>query len=386
MHWNGKRVEDGMMVQVHINEGIIDQVIPIADNDLADVAVPWISAGWIDLQVNGFGGYDFNGDATYSEDVIGVTNQLHKKGVTAYLPTVITGSFQRIEQALAMIAQTCHSNETVAKSVLGIHLEGPYLAEQDGPRGAHDLQYICDPDEQQFLRWQEAANGNIRMVTLAPEKQGAAAFIANLVEQGIIVSLGHTQASSEQIERAVLSGATVSTHIGNGAHPILPRHPNYIWEQLAEDRLWGCFIADGHHLSPNTLKAMLRCKRDKAILVSDAVKFAGMPPGEYASVIGGDVILHENGRLSTKNNPAILAGSAHSIPNGIENAMKYADISLADAIDMVTRRPAMAMGLQSHGRLEAGSPGNITLFYYDLTEGKIQVVETVVEGKSVYKM
>ncbi len=385
MHWIGKRIEDGAVIQVHVNKGVIDNVMPVPEKDMPAEPVPWISAGWIDLQVNGFRGFDFNADVPSQEDVLGVTKQLFHKGVTNYLPTVITGSFQRIHDALSVIAKTCDSNESVRHSVIGIHLEGPYLSGQDGPRGAHDLQYICNPDWQQFQRWQEAAQGRIKLVTLAPEKPGAIPFISTLVGQEVVVSLGHTQASSEEIQAAALAGATMSTHLGNGAHPILPRHPNYIWEQLAEDRLWGCFIADGHHLSPNTLKAMLRCKKDKAIIVSDAVKFADLPPGEYSSVIGGEVILHESGRLSTKSNPAILAGSAHSIPRGIENAVKYAGVSLSEAIDMVTRRPALALGLQEYGRLETGAPGNMTLFTFNPEIGTVRVEETVLMGKSMYK-
>ncbi|MFC5401333.1 N-acetylglucosamine-6-phosphate deacetylase [Cohnella soli] len=384
MKWIGKRVEDGAIIQVNVINGVIETVTQLAESDLPNEPVPWISAGWIDLQVNGLAGFDFNSEHPSEEDVLGVTNQLWKLGVTNYLPTVITGSSRRISDALTIIAKACESSEEVRNSVLGIHLEGPYLAEQDGPRGAHELQYICDPDVDQFHQWQQAAGNQIKLVTLAPEKQGAVDFISKLVQEGIVVSIGHTQASTEQIEAAVVAGATVSTHLGNGSHPILPRHPNYIWDQLAEDRLWGCFIADGHHLSPNTLKAMIRSKGDKAILVSDAVKFASMPPGEYTSVIGGEVVLHESGRLHTKHNPSILAGSALSVPIGIENAIKYVGLSLVEAIEMVTKRPAAAMKLEHYGSLQKGAPANMTLFSFDPNEGKVRVMETVLAGRSVY--
>src|SRR5690606_7360590 len=131
-----------------------------------------------------------------------------------------------------------------------------------------------------------------------------------------------------------------STHLGNGAHPLIQRHPNYIWDQLADDRLWAGLIADGHHLPPNTLKAMLRAKQDKAILVSDAVRLAGMAPGRYHNEVNGEVELHENGRLNTVANPDILAGSASSLADGIANVVGWGFVSLAEAIEMVTIRPA----------------------------------------------
>ncbi|SDM82795.1 N-acetylglucosamine-6-phosphate deacetylase [Paenibacillus sp. yr247] len=168
---------------------------------------------------------------------------------------------------------------SVYKSVIGIHLEGPYVSEEDGPRGAHDKAYVRDPDWEEFAQWQEASGHRIRLVTLAPERKGAIHFIKMLKEAGVAVSIGHTCASLDVLEQAVAAGATLSTHLGNASHPVLPRHPNYIWNQLAEDRLWGTFIADGHHLSPAVLKAMLRAKRDQKAKVKGY---------EYSSHIGID--------------------------------------------------------------------------------------------------
>ena len=329
-------------------------------------------------------GFDLNEDETSYKDVAGVTKHCLQTGVTQHLPTVVTGSDKRIHHALSVIAKACDTDETVRNSAVGIHLEGPYISEHDGPRGAHNVKYVCNPDWDQFQRWQESSGGRITMVTLAPEREGAMSFIAKLAGQGIVVCLGHTMASTEQIEQAVQAGAASSTHLGNGAHPILARHPNYIWDQLAEDRLYGSFISDGHHLSFRTLKAMLRAKGDKAILVSDAVKFAGMSPGEYASIIiGGNVVLGANGRLSTKSNPNILAGSANTIPEGIGNVVQWTGFSLKDTVDMVTARPAKLMGLDHHGRMLEGFKANLTLFSIQ-PDGKARVEESVLNGKSAY--
>ncbi|RTE10789.1 N-acetylglucosamine-6-phosphate deacetylase [Paenibacillus whitsoniae] len=380
MKWKGRLADTGTYVEITAEESVIRSVTEIGEQE----NVPWISPGWIDLQVNGFAGFDFNGEVTTAEDVIGVTNAMLARGVTTYLPTVITGSSRRISQALTAIAEACDSSEMVGACVPGIHLEGPYLSEEDGPRGAHDKAYIRNPDWTEFAEWQAASGNRIRLVTIAPERDGAIPFIGKLAESGIVVSLGHTQATTEQIEAAVQAGAVLSTHLGNGSHPMLPRHPNYMWDQLANDGLWATFIPDGHHLAPNVLKAMLRAKREKAIFVSDCVKFGGMPPGRYESNIGSDVELHSNGRLTTAANPDILAGSAQSLDWGIAAAVQLAGISLGEAIEASTIRPATVMGFSRLGRLAAGMAANLTLFDYPASGGKLHVRETVLNGKTVY--
>lgn len=382
MNWQGKLTTTGEAVQIETESGVITGVVPLAQTN---TRLPWVSAGWIDLQVNGFGGYDLNAEQTTIKDIEGVTRTLHAKGVTTYLPTVITGSFERMQQAMTVIAEYCRTKQYAGDSIMGIHMEGPYLSSEDGSRGAHPREHTRDPNWEEFLRLQDAAEGRIRMVTLAPERDGAAAFIERLADAGIVAAIGHTMASAEQLEEAVRAGAMLSTHLGNGSQPMLPRHPNYIWHQLAEDRLWATFIPDGHHLAPPVLKAMVRAKREKSILVSDTTQFGGMSPGEYASLIGGKVVLRKDGRLHTAANPDILAGSAASLDTGIANAIRYTDMTFAEAIEAATLRPAKVMQDSRAGRVEVGSPANLTLFDYDEQGGIIAVRETVVSGESVYK-
>ena len=148
----------------------------------------------------------------------------------------------------------------VGQAMEAFHLEGPYISPDDGPRGAHPARWVRPPDLEEFRRLQDAARGNIRLVTLSPEWPQAPRFIEAIVQQGVVASIGHTRASSEQISDAVSAGATLSTHLGNGADAVLPRHPNYLWEQLAEDRLAASFIVDGFHLPPSFLNVALRAK------------------------------------------------------------------------------------------------------------------------------
>lgn len=380
MKWKGKRYDTGQCVEVSAVDGKIAAIDPIPH----DERLPWLSPGWIDLQVNGFTGFDLNGETTTPEDVLGIAKALFACGVTSYLPTVITGSFKRIRQALTAVKQACESGDDAAEAICGIHVEGPYISGEDGPRGAHDRRYIRDPDYEEFARWQEAAGDAIKLVTLAPERPGSPEFIRQVTATEVKVSIGHTMASAAQLEAAVSAGATLSTHLGNGAHPLLPRHPNYIWDQLADDRLHAMFIADGHHLPTSTLIAMIRAKQGRFIIVSDCVKFGGMAPGVYTSLIGSEVELLPNGRLQTVDNPAILAGSAQSIDRGIENAMKLAGISMKEAIDAVTIRPAAAIGLRHIGKLEVGADASFTFFDYSEDEGNLTVLKTVLKGQAVF--
>ncbi|WP_020615106.1 N-acetylglucosamine-6-phosphate deacetylase [Paenibacillus daejeonensis] len=379
MDYQGRRIDTGEPVEIEVQDGVITAIHKLTEDP---GHLPWVSSGWIDLQVNGLAGYDLNSERVTSADIEGVTRALHARGVAAYLPTVITGSDDRIKQGLRALADYCNSGAYGASSIIGLHLEGPYLSSEDGCRGAHDRAYTRNPDWEEFQRFQEAADGRIIMVTLAPERPGSLPFIEKLAEAGVVVAIGHTMATGEQLDAAIRAGATLSTHLGNGSQPHLPRHPNYIWDQLADDRLWATFIPDGHHLAPHVLKAMQRIKREKTILVSDCVKFGGMPPGRYHSLIGSHVELEANGRLSMVEHPAILAGSASTLDMGIAGAVAYTDMSLAEAIEAVTIRPAQVLGRPLLGMLETGAQASFTPFTWEEASASIRVVDTITDGMS----
>ena len=351
----------------------------------ADPALPLVSPGWIDLQVNGCFGYDFNKAGVQSGDISKAASKLHSCGVTKFLPTIITNSPERMAASMIAVDQACRENPITAASIPGIHLEGPWISDQDGPRGAHEPAYVRDGSLSEWEQLQQAAGGRIRKVTLAPERNGALPLITQLVEQGIRVAIGHSNADHAAILAAADAGASISTHLGNGSHPMLPRHHNYIWEQLAEDRLYAGLIADGHHLPPAVLTAMLRCKGEKAFVVSDCVSLAGLAPGEYSDEIGSVVVLAENGRLSMKSTPDILAGSSATLLQNIEFLTGTLKLALKDAVTLVTRRPAAAMGWPDSGTLAASKSADLTFFDFDFNAGKIKVRQTVVAGISVYQ-
>jgi N-acetylglucosamine-6-phosphate deacetylase len=343
----------------------------------------FLSPGWIDLQVNGFAGVDYNDPSTSHEEIGRSIRAIFKTGVTRFFPTVITGSPGNMIGALRNLAA---AKETIGEgsAMEAFHLEGPYISGEDGPRGAHPARWVRPPDLDEFRRLQDAAQGNIRLITLAPEWDEAPRFIESVVRQGVIVSIGHTGAAPDQINAAVNAGATLSTHLGNGAHAVLPRHPNYIWEQLADDRLAASFIVDGIHLPQSFLRVALRAKGlERSILVTDAVMPAACAPGRYK--LGEvDVELHTDGSVRLWGG-ARLAGSALTMCQAIENVMQLAGVPLTGAVTLATRNPARIGRIASRQRgLNTGERADLVRFRYDEAANQIEVLETYLNGSLVY--
>jgi N-acetylglucosamine-6-phosphate deacetylase len=346
--------------------------------EIPGAAASWLAPGWIDLQVNGFAGVDYNDPLISREQVVRSICALFASGVTRFYPTVITGSPERMESAVRNLARV--ENEAIE----GFHVEGPHISAEDGPRGAHPREWVRRPDFDEFLRWQDATGGRVRIVTLSPAWSDAPRYIENVVDAGVVASIGHTDASPAQIAEAVAAGATLSTHLGNGAHSVLPRHPNYVWEQLAEDRLMAGFIVDGIHLPASFVKVALRAKGvSRSVLVTDAATPAAAPPGRYR--LGElDVELTPAGRVVLAGTDR-LAGSALRMDRGVENLMRLAGLSLADAVAMATVNPARAGNVpeRSQGLLE-GDRADLVQFRYDAEEKKIEVTGTWISGERVY--
>lgn len=325
------------MVQLEIAGGSVQSKVYL---DKPPEGNMYIGPGLVDLQINGFAGVDFNQSPIREADFLKVINALTKEGVTSIFPTIITNADAAIIALLENIDQLCNNNSTISNFVGGIHLEGPFISPQAGARGAHDAQYIKAPDWELFQRFQKASGNRIKITTLSPEWENINAFIKNCVQENIIVAIGHTVANPEQIRSAVEAGATLSTHLGNGAPLSLPRNSNFIFEQLAADQLHASIIADGFHLPDAFLKIALKMKADKAILVSDSTSFAGMEPGIYHSHIGGKVVLQKNRRLATFDNENILAGAAVSLLDCVNKLLTsdLADLSRAWSLASVNPR------------------------------------------------
>lgn len=343
----------------------------------------WVFPGFVDIQVNGFGGHDFNAAHPTPDAAAGVTGALWRHGVTRFCPTICTASHEQMVAALRAVARACDEMDWVDRAVAGIHVEGPYISPEDGPRGAHPADHVRAPDWAEVQTFQEAAGGRIRVLTLAPERPGALELIERLSRAGIVPAIGHTNATREDISAAVVAGARLSTHLGNGAHATLPRHPNYIWAQLAEDGLWASLIVDGHHLAPEVVKVFARAKDpDRCVLVSDAVWLAGQPPGTY-QFLGGPVELTPGGKVRLAGTD-YLAGSVLDLAAAVANTVRFAGLGVADAVGMATRRPATLLGRPDLGSLVPGSCADVVLARWSPGDERLQVVQTVVGGAIVY--
>jgi len=380
-YYKGNHWVTGESLKIEVDHGTIVACEPSShEGDL------WIAPGLIDVQVNGIGGFDLNGLDTSVQTVKDVVRVLHEGGVTRFCPTIVTGTKERILHCVRTIAEACSTDPLVNHAVIGIHVEGPFISSVEGPRGAHNKDWVREPDWNEFLEWQDAAQGRICKVTLAPEVPGAIEFISKLTQSGVVAAIGHCDASEQDIQKAVDAGASMSTHLGNGAHPLIKRHPNYIWSQLAQDRLWAGLIGDGHHLPMSTLKVMLRAKGRKAIITSDAVSLAGMPPGSYETHINSAVILEPNGFLHLARTPDILAGSATPLYKALGHIAQQGVCSIGEAITMSTLHPAELFGLdkQGVGTIDVGSQADFIIYSYSDEHGLI-IHRTISKGVIVYE-
>jgi N-acetylglucosamine-6-phosphate deacetylase len=333
----------GEPVAITLDSGRIVAVGPQSYSK-PDTVADWIAPSFFDIQVNGALGISFNLPTLTTDDVHRIADKVQSHGVGGFCPTLYTTDSAAFEHGFRTLLQVCNEVAALNRLMPAFHLEGPFIAAEDGPRGAHPRGHVREPNWDEFARWQDAAGGRIRLVTLAPELAGALPMIERMTEMGIIVAIGHTAATAEQIRSAIAAGARMSTHLGNGAHAVLRRHPNYIWEQLAADELWASFIADGHHLSESVLKCMLRMKTPaSSILVSDASALAGLPPGLYS--LGPDSFDVLPDRRVVIARSKLLAGAAVFLDTCVELVLNRRLATMADAIGMVAIRPRELLGL-----------------------------------------
>jgi N-acetylglucosamine-6-phosphate deacetylase len=371
------QVADGVIGEIRPAD--LSQSCDLGDRDLR------IAAGFIDIQINGYAGIDFNDPNTNSGDFGAATRQLWKAGVTAFCPTIITGSFDHIAKCISNLVRAADESPEFARAMVGIHVEGPFISTEDGPRGAHPKAHARKPDWDEFQRWQDVARGQIRIITLSPEWPGAFDFIERASGSGVVVAIGHTAAAPDQIAGAVKAGARLSTHLGNGSHAKIDRHPNYIWEQLANDDLWASFIVDGHHLPQSVVKCFLRSKGvGRSVLVSDAIAAAGNPPGRYRL---GDVEVEVTParRVCLPGTP-YLAGSVLDMREAVEKTAQFSDATLDDALRMASRNPAALLGFGGQsGEVVAERDADLILFRWDDEASTLDLAATIVGGEPVFR-
>ncbi len=383
---------DNSPIAVEIEKGIIKKIERL--KKLPDHTEPYfISPGLIDIQINGYSGISFALDGADNtpegsagltlSDVRKVTEGLWKEGITTYLPTLTTNSRELLTRNFAVLAKAM-KDESNLGSIAGFHLEGPYISPVDGYRGAHPKDMVRKPDWREFTEFNNSAGGKILIVTVAPEIEGAVDFIKKCHEKGIVVSLGHHNASALTVKDAIDQGAVLATHLGNGCATYINRHYNPIWPQLADDRLMISFICDGFHLPFEMIQVFYKVKgADKIVITSDITHYAGLPPGEYRIKTGETIIKTPEGQLRFSGQEGGLYGSAVTLSKAVGNLMKATGCDLAQAIQMSVCNAARLIDLQDRGTLEPGKRADIILF--SMNDHNMKIKKTIVAGKVVYQ-
>lgn len=309
-----------------------------------------ISEGLFDLQVNGYAGVDFNDpDLTPTQLDVALEAML-ASGVTQCLPTLITAHRDELVQRFAALDHAVNASRLGPSMVPGYHLEGPFLTAVDGYSGCHPQDAMCDPQISLIDQLEERLSRPILLITLAPERDGTQDFIAEMSRRGKTTAMAHSAAGFDVVRGAAAAGLTLSTHLGNGLPQHLPKLENTLLAQLSEPRLAACLIADGQHMSPQALAALVRLKRaSNCILVTDAVLGAAAAPGRYRFA-GMEVERTSDGAM-VQPGRVNLAGSALCLDQAVRNAAAWTGLPPPEAIAMASTSPrrAMARSLAHHG-------------------------------------
>lgn len=371
---SGRELAD---VVVTVDAGTVSDVRRRSAGERCDVELPdgVLVPGLVDAQVNGAFGVDFA--AARPEDWATVVRRLPETGVTAFAPTFITAPVDELAGSLRGVEKV-RADPPPGARVLGAHLEGPFLAPRR--RGAHNAAHLCDPDPQAVATLVDAASaGVLGIMTLAPERPHALQAIRRLVDAGVVVSIGHSDATAAQVAAAADAGARAVTHLFNAQRPLHHREPGVSGHALVDDRLALGLIVDLHHVVPDVVRLVWRAAGDRVVLVTDAVAAAGMPPGRY--VLGGEAVVVEQGRPPVRDSGTI-AGSGLRLDEAVKNSVALG-AGLPDAVDAASRRPADLLGRGDLGRIEPGSAADLTWLGEDLLARATWVAGAPVFGSVV---
>lgn len=303
-----------------------------------------MNAPYFDLQVNGFAGVDFQDPALTQAQLRHAVDALLRHRTGEILLTLITDRIDALAAKLAQIERYRAADSVIAGVVVGYHLEGPHMSALPGYFGAHPRELMTPPDGAAFDRLQAAANGRVRLVTIAPELPGSPEYIAHVRAAGARVAIGHSNASDAEIDAAIAAGLTLCTHLGNGVPMELPRHDNIIQRLLARDELTAVFIPDGLHVPPRVLKNFVRAKpRDRVLFTTDCMAAAGAGPGRFRIgrleiEVGADGVVREPGKPN-------FAGSSLTMDVAAVNVSAWLGWSAEEAGAACGERVRAALGL-----------------------------------------
>jgi N-acetylglucosamine-6-phosphate deacetylase len=352
-------MEDGKIQEIAARS----QVTVPKDAQIIDFPGALIAPGYLDLHIHGAAGYDVMDDSP--EALPAIERLLTRHGVTGYLPTTVTAPIETTVRALERLADAIENRSRAKQDKigraqpLGIHLEGPFISH--ARRGVHPSENLLPPHRAAFERLWQAARGHVRMMTIAPELEGAAELIAEAARRGVCVSLGHSDADFASAERGIEAGARHATHTFNAMRPLDHRDPGILGAVLTDSRVSADMIVDGIHLDPRIVRLLANVKGfDNTVLITDATAATGMPDGRYH--LGSFEVEVRDGRCTSNGK---LAGSVLTMDRAVRNLAAFADWSLSQSVAAATRNPARRVNFQGKGVLEAGADADFIILSPD---------------------
>jgi N-acetylglucosamine-6-phosphate deacetylase len=346
---------DGRWLRVTWSSG---RFVSVAPSDLAAPDEIWIAPAIFDPQINGYAGVDFQSDDLDEKDLLHAVSELRRSGCTRFLLTLITDDWPQLVARLERLKRFRDGAPALGHSIAGWHIEGPFLSPEPGFHGAHDPRCMIDPTPALMGRLRECVGSDPLLVTLAPERAGAISSIRAARDRGIVVSLGHTNASADQIQAACEAGATAFTHLGNACPRELDRHDNILWRVLDSPGLVASMIPDSIHVSPAPFRVLHRVLGfDRIAYTTDAMAAAGAPPGTYRFgamelEVGPDEVVRRPGRTH-------FAGSALKPIEGVRRAARMLGCSWREVWPGFSSRPASLLGLG--GGIAPGEPADFCI-------------------------
>lgn len=365
------RMTDGVFSEVGEHEPSTSDGIEVLSLSDEYCVLP----GFIDLHIHGSHGADTM-DATISS-LATMARNLPKEGTTSFLATTITQSIENIEEALENVSNYCTSvqQEAVAE-ILGVHLEGPFISTERA--GAQPHSHIMTPNQTLFDKWQKMSGHRIKLVTTAPELENGMEFVRNLKNQGVVASVGHSDAKYEQVKEAIEQGVTHVTHLYNGMRGLHHREPGVVGAALTHEELLVEMIVDGIHIHPAVVKSTFLAKgASNLVLVTDAMRAKGLNDGTYD--LGGQLVNVTDGKALLED--GTLAGSVLTMDQALRNMIEFTGCSLEDIVKMTSENPAKQLGVWNRkGSITVGKDADLTIIDKDLT-----VVMTICKGKVAYQ-
>ncbi|MDG3141857.1 N-acetylglucosamine-6-phosphate deacetylase [Streptococcus suis] len=344
-----------------------------SDGEVLDYTGQQIAPGLVDTHIHGFAGWDVMDNSV--EGMHAISEGLLSTGVTSFLPTTLTSSFSRLEEVSATLASV--ADEVKGAKIQGIYFEGPYFTEKY--KGAQNPAYMLDPSLDEFKQWQTAAGGRIKKIALAPERDGVEDFVKAVVNQGVTVALGHSNATYDEAKKAVDAGASIWVHAYNGMRGLTHREPGMVGAVYNIPGTYAELITDGHHVSPVASQILLREKGcDHVALITDCMRAGGQPDGDY--YLGEFPVVVANGTARLKESGS-LAGSILKLKDGVKNVTEWGIASVEEAIKMASYVPAKSVGIDDVcGQLTEGYAADFIVLDDDLN-----LVATYLDGKKVFE-